>query len=376
MTTSWRQLTMAVALVAPLTALAVDSPHDASYTSGSCTECHALHIATGGSGQPTPATVCMDCHTRSGKPARVNWRSGEQAIAGSLSVGTGTTGSHHNWERSVTSAAADALPPEHPLVAQRTPGGVLQCATCHDLHKANAANAPNSVSSSLAVGTGVTPSSGGTGRTLTLTTLPSNARAAGYRVKITTGNTFIVSHDFGKPPAQAIWYAFAGGVWTAGVPGVEGVGKPFTLGTPVTVDNYPAASNPNPISVTFAGAPAAGDFWDFYVSYPFVRAFNAAGEMCVDCHRDRAQDHYTTRGSPGYGWGGKAFSHPVYQAPNDNGGGYDRAVPLDANGAVQGGAGDGNKTNDLVLQSGLVTCITCHSPHGADSNSLTVDLLQ
>lgn len=369
MTTSWRQLTMAAALVAPLCALAVDSPHDASYTSGSCTECHALHIATGGSGQPTPASLCMECHTRTGRPAKVNWLSSEQAVAGT------PAGKHHNWERSVTNAQSDALPPEHPLMAQRTPGGVLQCATCHDLHKANAANAPNSISSSIGVNAAANPTSGGTGRTLSLSTLPANARAAGYRIKITAGNTFIVSHDFGKPAAQTTWYAFSGGVWTAGLPGVEGIGKPFAVGVAVTVDNLAPAVNPNPISVTFGGTPVAGDYWDFYVSYPFVRAFNAAGEMCVDCHRDRLQDHYTTRGSPGYGWGGKAFSHPVYQAPGDNGGGYDRATPLDANGAVQGtGGADANRTNDIKLQSGLVTCISCHSPHGADSNSLTVDL--
>ena len=55
--------------------------------------------------------------------------------------------------------------------------------------------------------------------------------------------------------------------------------------------------------------------------------------------------------------------------------GYDRATPLDGNGADQGAAGaDSNPTNDLPLDgSGNVQCLSCHAVHYADSNTLTVD---
>jgi hypothetical protein len=51
----------------------------------------------------------------------------------------------------------------------------------------------------------------------------------------------------------------------------------------------------------------------------------------------------------------------------------DRAAAnlLDANGAIQ--PSDGNITNDLKLDAGVVRCTTCHSVHSTDSNSLTVD---
>jgi predicted CXXCH cytochrome family protein len=360
MRTSWRHLIPAVALAAPLAALAVDSPHDASFSSGSCTECHALHQATGGTGAPTNADLCLTCHNQPGRSPRVTWQPAEQATLG-------VSGKHHRWDAATTNAAAGALPPQHPAMAARVPGNVLQCATCHDLHKANAANAPGSVAASIPVGVAQNKTGGtGTG-TLTLQALPATPAAAGYRVKLSaTGIT--ISHNANiAAPATPTWLNYVGGVWQVGSDG--GAGKPFTPGTAVTLDGA------NPVSIVLSAGTAAGDYWDFYVSYPFVRAFNAAGEMCIDCHRDRAQDHFTTRGTPGYGWGGLAFSHPVYQALGDNGEGTDRTAPLDANGALQGTAGvDANPTNDLVLSSGQVTCLSCHAPHAADSNSLTVDL--
>ena len=66
-------------------------------------------------------------------------------------------------------------------------------------------------------------------------------------------------------------------------------------------------------------------------------------------------------------------SNPLASAP-------DRDVILDADGtvgesstdALSGGA---NPSNDLVLGTGgVVGCTTCHAPHNADSNSLTVEV--
>jgi hypothetical protein len=110
--------------------------------------------------------------------------------------------------------------------------------------------------------------------------------------------------------------------------------------------------------------------------------------MCVTCHKDRDQRWQDVEGGTANGHsGGKlasvvlgttAFHHPVGQPlAND----YDRTVGangdiLDTDGAPQnGGAPDANETDDLVTGAdGTVTCLSCHSPHNADSNSLTVDL--
>jgi len=355
MNRSWLHLMWAAALAAPLGAAAVDAPHDGSFTSGSCTECHALHLATGGTGAPTNATVCLSCHA-AGSP-RVNWNTSDQA--------SGTAGTSHRWDAAITNPAAGALPPLTPALATRVPGGVLQCSTCHDLHKANAANAPGSVHASLAIGTPQTNTAGSNAGRLTLQPLGANPQARGYRVKVVAGGGFILSHD--SHTTVPTWLNWIGNAWQVGVDG--GAGRPFTIGTPVLLDDAG-----NAVSVTFSLSPAPGDYWDFYVAYPFVRAFNAAGQMCVDCHRERDQDHFIVEGTPGFGWGGTPYSHPVGQALNANGAGYDRAVPLDANGAVQGSAGqDANPSNDLRLSGGTVTCLSCHAPHEADSNSLTTD---
>jgi predicted CXXCH cytochrome family protein len=353
MTRSWLHLIAAAALAVPLGAAAVDAPHDGSFTSGSCTECHALHLATGGTGAPTNATVCLSCHA--GKSPRVNWNSSDQAAA--------TAGTSHRWDSSITNPAAGALPPLTPALASRVPGNVLQCSTCHDVHKGAAFAAPGSGHLSLAVGTALTTTSGGAGGKLTLQPLVGTPAAKGYRVKVVAGGGFILSHDF--KTAAPTWFNWIANAWQVGVDG--GTGRPFTIGTPVQLDD-PGGS----VSVAFSGTPAPGDSWDFYVAYPFVRAFTFPSQSCIDCHRERDQDHFIVEGTPGFGWGGTPYSHPVGE--NLTTARQHRAVPLDANGAVQGSAGrDGDASNDLELLNGSVTCLSCHAPHEADSNSLTTD---
>ncbi len=69
--------------------------------------------------------------------------------------------------------------------------------------------------------------------------------------------------------------------------------------------------------------------------------------------------------------GTTVFSHPVSQTMTKT---YDlpAAAILDANGATTQAVGDGNASNNLVLGSGnVVTCLTCHQVHNADSNSLS-----
>ena len=123
-----------------------------------------------------------------------------------------------------------------------------------------------------------------------------------------------------------------------------------------------------------AGNYVVGERWEFSGSYPFLRAVldsgdNASGtRFCRDCHSAWAQDHTAT-----HTWDGTMKSHPVGVALNANSGGYDRAVPLDANGVPQVGPGDGNPSNDLRLDAGgRVQCLSCHSPHFAPRNSSAV----
>jgi hypothetical protein len=186
--------------------------------------------------------------------------------------------------------------------------------------------------------------------------LPSNARAAGYTIKLATATTFQISHDKGRTFSPTT----------------------FATGTNVALDD-------GVTRVTFGGTQTAGAIYGtFYVSYPFLRASGA--RMCVSCHRDRDQRHYNVEGTgtvPGTGQGvvlaTTYFSHPVAETLNANGAGYDASSAtsiLDANGGYQGGTGawapDGNKWNDLVVGSdGSVNCLTCHHPHNADSNSNT-----
>ncbi len=208
--------------------------------------------------------------------------------------------------------------------------------------------------------------SAGTAR-MTLVTPGTSSKA--YRVLIQTvtagGGTFILSHDFGL--ATPSWFNWSGTAWVVGTS--LGAGMPFSNGTPVALDD-PA------VTVTFTAGAAVGNYWDFYVSYPMLRTTNVSDAFCLSCHASRAMDHVRVAGedSSYLPNGIRQFSHPVGDALNANGKNYDRAVALDANGAVQT-TGDGKSSNDLVLDpsTGTVGCTTCHAVHNADSNSLTDD---
>jgi hypothetical protein len=101
--------------------------------------------------------------------------------------------------------------------------------------------------------------------------------------------------------------------------------------------------------------------------------------MCEDCHAERVQSALRVAGAdPAFVPDGvKRFSHPVGEPLSrayDRTGGAQGGM-RDANGAAQGAAGaDANATNDLSVDAaGNVRCMSCHHPHGADSNSLTED---
>jgi len=363
MNTRWLLLAAAFALGLPGLALGLDAPHDASMSTGSCLACHQLHNATGGSltNRPAQADLCRSCHNSDPNRLRTNWTDADQSVPG-------TSGDQHRWDAAAVNAAHGATTPNDPGMALRVTNGNISCSTCHDIHRANAVYAPDTVHSNFELGVGYASNNNPTAVRLALQVQQSPRPVArGYRVKAVAGNGIILSHDAGLG-ATATWLNWNGTAWVAGVD--MGPGRP--IAGAVVLDD------PS-VSVTITGAPASGDYWDFYVGYPFLRADNTAGAICLQCHADRNQSHYEVEGgAPGFGWGVGAlpYSHPVGQSLNANLRGYDRAAPLDANGAVQGAAGvDANPTNDLVLTSGAsqVSCVSCHAPHNTDSNSLTVD---
>ncbi len=346
-------------------AFATTAPHDSSNTSDpggtQCQSCHSLHNALGTALQnkATNFDVCDSCHsskTGFGFP----WARADQAVPGA-------GGNHHNWENAAVNTTYETQTPQTTAMASRLKNGNLQCSTCHDQHVADASYAPSSyhfgpgtVGAARGVPTGNPSPPAGTA-TLTLTKGAGQLLPKGYRVRIGPAlNQFQVAHDA----------ALATPTW--------GTAYTFTAGTPVTLSQ--AADDPNlQVTISSTTTDKVGDFWDFYVGYPFLRATNASGEMCEDCHRARVNND-TTSGADGT----KVFSHPAGSpggTPVSLSRSYDRTVGsngpiLDANGAGQGtGSADANATNDIVLGAGnKVMCLTCHSPHNADSNSLTVDV--
>ena len=154
---------------------------------------------------------------------------------------------------------------------------------------------------------------------------------------------------------------------------VTGAGRPFVNGAYVELD-VPG------ITVKWTAGARAGDYWDFYVGYPFLRMSNADDWSCYRCHAERVMNHVRARGDDRYYRpnGIKRFSHPVKVGLNVNGFGTDRTTVLDADGTAgtsttDGLAGVQNDSNNLVMSGGVVRCTTCHAAHNADSNSLTVD---
>jgi hypothetical protein len=197
----------------------------------------------------------------------------------------------------------------------------------------------------------------------TLTLVSANAATAlpkGYKLRVLAGTRVAVSYDGGIS-----WFApttTSGATWVpdAATP----VGGPYSTAVDMALEG-------GALSVRLSAGAAVNDYWDFFVSFPMLRSPNLTGSACLSCHQDRAQGHGDVESG---GDGVRVFSHPIGEALNANGKGYDHPAPLDSDGGVQGVSGDANASNDLLLGSGsAVTCVSCHAPHNADSNSLTVD---
>jgi predicted CXXCH cytochrome family protein len=368
MRTRWLGIIAVFSALAPAAALGVDGPHDGSFTNGTCEACHKLHNASGGTllNQPDNNTACNVCHNTPGTAVNqprlgLPWLFEDQAVPG---VG----GAQHRWDALADAPAFGAATPGDPEMLKRIKDGRIQCAACHDVHADVKAFDPNALHTSMEPGIATAPTSG-TGMTMTLTAPTAAATTKGYRVQVVSyaapNFRIALSHNAKTIDGAPIWYIHNGTTWVLGdTSGATGTLR--TVGTAIALDDGTS------VQVTFAGTPAVGQFWDFYVSYAHLRTSNVGDAMCLQCHASRNQTHLTVQG-PGNGT--TVFSHPVGQALNANGQGYDRAPAnvLDATGVTQT-AGDGNPTNNLTLDGGTtVRCTTCHNVHNADSNSLTVD---
>jgi predicted CXXCH cytochrome family protein len=328
------------------TLVATDPPHDPANPNfaAACSQCHITHRAPGLglTTQAGNANLCKSCHATATTRAFKDWQSSDQALPG-------TSGTSHRWDASSTSAAAGATTPTAPAMALRLESGKLMCSTCHDQH--SAANPGGSTHASTVT---KVQNGGGTG-TVVVNSPTTAASARNYLIAFIATTSFRVSNDDGTS-----WFGWNSGTsaWEAGYPSGRSVGTNLTLNDGANV------------TVSFAGTFAIGDRYKFFVSRPFLRVSNVASAMCENCHAGRVQSAaYVESGGDGV----KVFSHPVGETLSKP---YDRAANAirDANGAAQATAGDGLATNDLALDAGgTVRCMSCHFPHGADSNSLTED---
>jgi predicted CXXCH cytochrome family protein len=349
----------AIVALAALLVLTVhaEEPHGPLYSTY-CLTCHSVHSAAGASLTKTIAneSLCGSCHNLAGSAARFPNESLQKADAASR------LGSSHAWNVPSTNVATGAQPPLDAMMALRAADNII-CSTCHNQHK----TVPGGVADGLA---GTQNQSSpvqivGTGGTLTYTAT-ATASTRGYLIDIieTAGAAGIARFRLSTDGGLS-WFGWSGSAW---VPYVNGNARLTTAGVPL--------NDGVNVTASFGGTFAIGDRIRFYVGYPFLRARVDSGDnltgskFCRDCHRDRAMDHNGVNQ-----WDGTMRSHPVGIALNANGMGYDRATPLDAHGMAQGGAGDGNPTNDLVLAADqTIQCLTCHGVHHADGNSSTVDL--
>jgi len=339
----WRTIAIGAACLLPALVRGGEAPHGVAWDAN-CVDCHMQHNAPGAAitAQAGNANLCKSCHLETVFP----FGPADQAVPG-------VSGSSHHWSASTTNSGHGAAPPLDKEMLLRTPGAALQCSTCHDQHRARPEYGGTQHVSA------VMPMSGSS--SLAIQSVSAGAAAMAYLIDVVTAGgpgttTFRLSNDNG-----ASWLGYLAGAWVA----YNGSNGRLTSSTGVDLNDG------NRVNVRFtSGRYVVGDRWKFYVTYPFLRADNRWGQLCVDCHRSRNQASL-----PDSTDGTQEFSHPV---------GMNMVVtptihaPLDVNGGEQGVSGDANPTNDLRLYSDgtsdqLVTCLTCHRVHGADSNSRTED---
>jgi predicted CXXCH cytochrome family protein len=356
-----------LAVAVPLVSHAADAPHENG--DALCSNCHRAHNAPGASLTTKNGNfnLCNSCHLNSlnfGFP----WTVSIQAVPG-------VSGRSHRWDADASSMGATppnigSTDPDEQEMAKRLDGGNLMCSTCHDVHAADSQPVSGRGRQTVSVVTKLDAVPGPSGNgTLSVAAVDPAATAKFYLVDVVAAGAettalYRLSNDKGKSwfgctaPATYTYVQWDG----VAVNGCQ-AGSSVPLNDVVNV------------KVAFAtGSYAVGDRFDFYVSYPFLRADATNSKMCVTCHRDRNMTTENVRGNGTLATTGApiilgttVFHHPV-------GSGVTQAVaPLDASGDPQSGAGV-NPSADLVLgDGGVVSCLTCHRVHNADSNSLTTD---
>jgi predicted CXXCH cytochrome family protein len=357
-----------LAAALPLAALGTDAPHDPSNPAEaiSCMKCHVGHNAPGGSLTTVDgnANLCQSCHSPTGGGGPTGhgfpWADADQAnLVAHLGIS-------HRWDAPTTNAGASTPDPSSPM-GSRLQDGRITCSTCHDQHN-NTGKPGGSQYTSIKVGSPTNPTSGGAGRTLTLLPLATDAAPKGYRIEIVVpGPPGTAKYKLSNDNGTSWWGCSSPDVYVAAA------GPPSTAGACDTGSDL-QLNDAARVKVTFAKTTMdfqEGDFWRFYVSYPFLRESNVADAMCLECHKDRHMSKanvtgasLTTPAGLSITVGTTAFHHPVGEPQAER--------LLDADGTAQ--PGDGMRSNDLVLGAGnVVSCTTCHHPHNADSNSLTDD---
>ena len=337
----------ALCLLLASPAFAVDPPHWASVNNyEDCdSACHSLHTSSGGALTQAAGNVnlCTSCHNDVGKASALPLDLADRATPG-------TSGTSHGFDVTAVNATWDTTVPANADMGLRIMSGNVVCSTCHDQHAADSSygGAPRISPTELvtALGSTGTAASGGT---------YTGAGGAWYLLEIDSQGS--------QSSATFRWSKDNGTSWMA-------TGVSAGNGSPVALDFG--------VTATFTGSGGTalrlGERWQFYASWPFLRApldsgDNTTGDkFCRDCHDNWVHDVTSVET-----YDGTKKSHPVGLPLGFGGRTYDRASPLDGNGSAQApGDVDGNASNDLRLDStNRVQCFTCHGVHYADSNTLT-----
>lgn len=340
-----------------------DPPHWAS-PSGSVnidcsTQCHTGHNAAGGTLTQSASNVnlCQTCHNpNAGATAQA------LPISNADMAVPGVSGSSHGFDVAPVNATLGTRMPTNVEMSLRMPDGRIVCSTCHNQHASDpfldAGNEPR----------GGTPRVSPTQKTTTL----------GSTGAVVSGGTFTGT--------QGLWYrldiAAAGSETTARFRYSKDNGLTWTPNASCTpggvVTGCLTASTTatlldNGVTVAFGpGSYNLGERWELSAAFPLLRAplddVASASAFCSDCHFTWTMSFGSVET-----YDGNFKSHPVGIALGANAHGYDRAIPLDANGGAQGVTSDAYPANDLRLDNGgNVQCFTCHAPHFAPGNSAAV----